>query len=292
MEGFKALGAELKQQGNYYHLKASKLSGTEYFFPRISVTATESLMMTATLAQGTTVLKNCAMEPEVKVLADFLNNRGAKVKGAGTPTIKIQGVNKLKGGRARIIPDRIETGSFAIMAAATGSELTITECEPNHIQILLTIFDKIGVSYEKEKNKLHIKPVKSLKPYNIKTHEYPGFPTDLQPPYTVLMTQAKGTSLIHEAIYDRRLLYIDLLSQMGADILMCDPHRAIVNGPTKLYNKKLTSPDLRAGIALLIASLVAKGTSEIDNIYQIERGYENINKRLKAIGVDIQRKNE
>lgn len=292
VEGFKALGAELKQHGNYYYLRASKLQGAEYFFPGVSVTATESLMMTATLAQGTTVLKNCALEPEIKVLADFLNNRGAKIKGAGTPTMVIQGVNKMNGGRIKIIPDRIETGSFAIMAAATGSELTITKCDPDHIQILLTIFDKIGVPYKKDKNKLKIKPVRSLKPYNIKTHEYPGFPTDLQPPYTVLMTQARGTTLIHETIYDRRLLYIDLLSQMGADVLMCDPHRAIVKGPTKLYNRKLTSPDLRAGIALLIASLVAKGATEIDNIYQIERGYENIDTRLKNIGVDIRRNDE
>lgn len=290
VEGFRALGAELEQQGNYYLLRAQKLKGAEYFFPGVSVTATESLMMTATLAQGTTILKNCAMEPEVKVLADFLNSQGAKIKGAGTPTMVIEGVKKIKGGAINIIPDRIETGSFAIMAAATKSELTITKCNPDHIQNLLTIFDKIGIPYKKGKNELHIgKPTGTLKPYSIKTHEYPGFPTDLQPPYTVLMTQARGTTLIHETIYDRRLLYIDILSQMGADVLMCDPHRAIVKGPTKLYNRKLTSPDLRAGIALLIASLVAKGTAEIDNIYQIERGYEKIDTRLQNIGVKIRR---
>lgn len=292
IEGFKALGAEVKEQNSYYRLQATQLKGAEYFFPGVSVTATESLMMTATLAQGITVLKNCAMEPEVKVLADFLNSQGAKIKGAGTPTIVIEGVKKLTGSEVRIIPDRIETGSFAIMAAATGSGLTITNCEPDHIRILLTIFDKIGVPYKKGKHELRIEPVKSLKPYNIKTHEYPGFPTDLQPPYTVLMTQARGTSLIHETIYDRRLLYIDLLSQMGADILMCDPHRAMVKGPVKLFNRRLTSPDLRAGIALLIASLVAEGTAEIENIYQIERGYENIHTRLKNIGVDIQRQDK
>jgi len=289
LEGFKALGAEVSVKGNFYEIKAKELKGNEYFFTNISVTGTESLMMTATLAKGTTTLKNCAMEPEIKALADYLNKQGAKIKGAGSPTIVIEGVKKLGAGTFKIVPDRIETGSFAIMAAATKSELTITNCEPNHVLSLLAIFKKIGINFEQGKDWLKIKPSNKFRPYSIKTHEYPGFPTDLQSPYTVLMTQASGLSTIHETIYDRRLLYIDMLSQMGANIIMCDPHRAVVNGPTPLHGKKLISPDIRAGIALIIAALIAKGQTEIDNIYQIDRGYEKIDERLRNLGADIVR---
>jgi UDP-N-acetylglucosamine 1-carboxyvinyltransferase len=289
LEGFQALGAEVAVKDGFYEIKAQELIGNEYFFTNVSVTGTESLMMTATLAKGTTTLKNCAMEPEIKALADYLNKQGAKIKGAGSPTIIIEGVKKLGAGTFKIVPDRIETGSFAIMAAATKSELTITNCEPNHILSLLAIFRKIGIDFEQGKNWLKIKPSKKFKPYSIKTHEYPGFPTDLQSPYTVLMTQASGLSTIHETIYDRRLLYVDMLSQMGANIIMCDPHRAVVNGPTPLHGKKLISPDIRAGIALIIAALIAKGQTEIDNIYQIDRGYEKIDERLRNLGADIVR---
>jgi UDP-N-acetylglucosamine 1-carboxyvinyltransferase len=287
LEGFQALGAEVSVNGKFYEIKAKELKGATYFFSNVSVTGTESLMMTATLAKGTTVLQNCAMEPEIKALADYLNSQGAKIKGAGSPTIIIEGVKKLNAGTFKIVPDRIEAGSFALMAAVTKSDITITKCQPEHILSLLTIFKKIGINFEIGKDWLRVKPTKNIKPYNIKTHEYPGFPTDLQSPYTVLMTQAQGLSTIYETIYDRRLLYVDMLSQMGANIIMCDPHRVVVNGPSKLYAKKLISPDIRAGIALVIAALIAKGTTEIDNIYQIDRGYENIDQRLRDLGADI-----
>jgi len=289
LEGFRTLGIEVNEESGLYHLKADKVRGGEYFFTTISVTGTETLMMTAVLASGRTTLKNCAVEPEIKALADYLNSQGAKIKGAGTPTIEIDGVEKISGGKFEIIPDRIETGTFAIMAAATGSELTISGCNPSHIEILLCIFKKIGVKFERGDDWLKIFAGGKVRPYNIKTHEYPGFPTDLQSPFTVLATQADGISIIHETIYDRRLLFTDMLAQMGADIIMCDPHRVVVNGPTKLAGKRLTSPDLRAGIAMIIAGLIAEGTTEIDNIYQIDRGYEKIDERLRAIGAKIQR---
>jgi len=289
LEGFKHFGAEIKIKDNYYHLKAGKLKGCNYFFTTISVTGTENLMMTAVLANGTTVLKNCACEPEIKALADYLNKQGAKIKGAGTPTIIIEGVDKIKAGQFNIMPDRIETGTFAIMAAASKSKITITKCYPGHIEALLSIFNKIGVKFTAGVDWLKIEGAKNIKSYNIKTHEYPGFPTDLQSPYTVLMTQAQGPSLIHETIYDRRMLYVDMLMQMGADIIMCDPHRVVVNGPTQLQGKTLTSPDLRAGIAMIIAGLIAQGQTEIDNIYQIDRGYEDIDGRLRALSADIKR---
>ena len=289
IEGFAALGAEINIDGRFYHLKAKRLKGAEYFFTTISVTGTEAMIMAACLAEGTTILKNCAMEPEIPALAEYLNAGGAKIIGAGSPTIIIDGVDKLNGGKFTIIPDRIETGTFAIMAAVTRAPLTITKCCPTHIESLLAIFKKIGIAYEAGPDWLKMVPAKKFKSCNIKTHEYPGFPTDLQSSFTVLMTQADGTSMIHETIYDRRLLYADMLTQMGANIIMCDPHRAVVNGPTRLFGKKLTSPDLRAGIAMIIAALIAKGETEIDNIYQIDRGYENIGERLNKLGADIKR---
>lgn len=290
LEGFKTFGATIEEEhGRYYHIKAKKLKAATYFFSTVSVTVTESLMMTACLISGTTILQNCAMEPEIEALADYLNSQGAKISGAGTPTIKIEGVSELKAGTFDIIPDRIETGSFALMAAATGSEIKITKCNPDHIAILLTIFDKIGVKYEKGSDWLLIKENNTITPYDIKTHEYPGFPTDLQSPYVVLMTQAKGTSLVQETIYDRRLIWTDMLSQMGANIIMCDPHRVVISGPCCLHGKKLISPDIRAGIALVIAALLAQGRTEIDNIYQIDRGYEKLDERLRILGADIER---
>ncbi len=290
LDGFSKLGAEIKFIGNAYHLKAKRLTGCSYFFTKVTVTGTESLMMTATLAEGTTVLKNCAMEPEIAALADYLNRCGAKISGAGTPTITIKGVKKIGAGIFRIIPDRIETGTFAILAAAARAKLHITDCNPEHIESLLSIFSKLGIGYKAGKDFLTLTRFPKVLPaYNLKTHEYPGFPTDLQSPFTVLMTQAQGRSLIHETIYDRRLLFTDMLVQMGANITMCDPHRVVIQGPTALRGRSLTSPDLRAGISMIIAGIIARGKTEIDNIYQIERGYEKIDQRLRDIGVSIKR---
>lgn len=289
LEGFQAMGAKVEVKENYYHITAKKLKGCEYFFTTVSVTGTESLMMTSVLAEGVTVLRNCAMEPEISVLADYLNKCGAKIKGAGTSTITIQGVKSINAGDFDVIPDRIETGTFAIMAAVTRSEIKITKCNPDHIEVLLNIFKKQGIEFERGDSWLTISPPKEIKPYNIKTHEYPGFATDLSSPYVVLATQAKGSSMIHETIYDRRLVFTDMLVQMGANITMCDPHRVVINGPTPLRGKSLTGPDLRAGITLIIAAMVAEGQTEIDNIYQIDRGYEKIDERLRALGADIER---
>lgn len=292
LEGFSKMGAKIEVKENAYRLTAKKLKGAEFFFQRMSVTGTESLMTVACLAKGASILKNCAMEPEISALANFLNSIGAKIEGAGTPTIKITGVEKLGGGEYQIIPDRIEAGSFAIMAAASNSgKVIIQNCEPLHLEALWNIFGKIGVNFKLEKDKVVILPSKKISAADLITHEYPGFPTDLQSPYTVLMTQAKGASLIHETIYDRRLLFTDLLTQMGASIIMADPHRVVVSGPTKLHGRKLVSPDLRAGIALVIAALIAQGKTEIENIYQIERGYEDLVGRLKGIGAEIERIN-
>ncbi len=290
LEGYGKMGARVEVLENCYKISAKRLRGATIFFHKVTVTGTESLMTTACLAQGETILKNCAMEPEIQALAEFLNSSGAKIEGAGTPIIKIKGVKKLSGGEYKIIPDRIEAGTFAMLAAAANSgEILIKNCNPGHLEALWSLFDRIGVNYNFGKTHVEISPSKKLIACEMTTHEYPGFATDLQSAYTVLMTQAHGSSLIHETIYDRRLLFTDMLTQMGANIIMADPHRVVVNGPTKLYGRKLVSPDLRAGMALAIAALIAEGKTEIGNIYQIERGYEKLDERLRGLGAEIKR---
>lgn len=291
IEGFKSFGATVKKNGQIFRVSSQnkKLIGNKFIFPTISVTGTETLMMMAVLAKGKTILKNTACEPEIENLAKFLNSLGAKITGAGTPVITIEGVNTLKNGSWKGIPDRIEAGTFVILGVATNSNIKITDCEPDHLDVLLTLLQKAGASFEIGKNYILVKPVKNLKSVNITTREYPGFATDLQAPFTVLMTQTNGVSLIHETIYDGRLFYTDILNQMGADITMADPHRVIVRGPTILHGKRIYSPDIRAGMALLIAALLAKEPSVIDNVYQIDRGHDKIDERLKVLGADIQR---
>jgi len=291
IEGFKKMGAEMIENGDSYTLKTSKLKGAIILLPRISVTVTENLMMAATLAEGQTIIKNAALEPEIKFLADYLNKNGAKIKGAGTSVITIDGVEKLSASEVDIMPDRLETGTFTILGLITNSQITIKDCNPEHIENLLYTLEKAGAKLEIGKNYIKTLP-SQLKGTNIITHEYPGFPTDLQAPFSVLMTQANGSSLIHETIFEGRMFYTDILNQMGANIIMCDPHRVVINGPTQLYGRKVVSPDLRAGISLVLAALVAQGTTSIENVYQINRGYENIVKRLQNLGADIKQINE
>lgn len=293
IDGFKAFGASIKKNGTIFTVtsKNKKLIGNKFVFPIISVTGTETLMMTAVLAEGKTVLKNSACEPEVENLAKFLNSLGAKISGAGTPTITVEGIKSLKGGVWNGMPDRIEAGTFVILGVATNSNIKVENCDTDHLDILLSILQKAGANLEIGKDYVTVKPAKKINSIDIITREYPGFATDLQAPFTVLMTQANGISLIHETIYNGRLFYTDILNQMGADITMADPHRVIVKGPTLLRGKKIFSPDIRAGMALLIAALLAKGQSVIDNIYQIDRGYDKIDERLRILGADIKRVN-
>ncbi len=289
LAGFESFGVKVKENRKGYQLKTKGLKGAKFVFPLISVTATETMILTAVLAKGRTKLINAACEPEIVNLADFLNKSGAKIKGAGTPYIEIEGVSSLKGGQCRVIPDRIEAGSFVILGAALRSPIKIIDLNPDHLDILWFLLARAGVDLEIGKNFVKIKPGFKLKAVNLKTHEYPGFPTDLQAPFTVLMTQARGDSLIHETIFEGRLFYTDMLNQMGAKIVMADPHRVIVQGPSKLYARRLISPDIRAGIALVIAALIARGKSVIENIYQIDRGYERIEERLQKLGANIER---
>lgn len=289
LDGFQSFGAKVRVNKKSYSLSVKKLKGTKFIFPIISVTATEAMILTGVLAQGKTILKNAACEPEISALVNFLNQSGAKIKGAGTPTIEIEGVKSLRGGQVEVIPDRIEAGSFIILGLATQSPIKITHCHPEHLEVLLFLLNKAGADLKIGQNYVLIKSIRPLRAVNVRTHEYPGLATDLQAPLTVLMTQAKGLSLIHETIFEGRLFYTDILNQMGAKIIMCDPHRVLVEGPTKLYGRRMISPDIRAGIALVMAALIAQGQSIIENIYQIDRGYEKIEERLQKLGADIQR---
>lgn len=289
IDGFNALGAKVKKNGDIFTVTSRKLIGNKFVFPVVSVTGTENLMMAGVLAEGKTILKNTACEPEIENLATFLNSLGAKISGAGTPLIEINGVKELNGGTWSGFPDRIESGTFIILAVASKSNIKIKSCQPEHLEVLLSLLEKSGASLEIGTDYVIVKPAPNLLAIDVKTREYPGLATDLQAPLTVLLTQTKGISLVHETIYDGRLFYTDILNQMGANIIMADPHRVIVQGPSKLHGKKIHSPDIRAGMALIIAALLAEGQSVVDNIYQIDRGYENIDKRLRALGADIRR---
>ncbi len=294
IEGYKKLGVnvtDLGEDGIELESEKGKLQGGKYFFPKVTVTGTETMILSAVLAEGETILENCAMEPGVVQLAKFLNKCGAEISGAGTPTIHIQGVEGLKGSEVTVIPDRIEAGTFIMMGLACQSKIKITNCNPCHLDSLITILKKAGAKLEVGEDYIATPGEINLKATSVITHEYPGFATDLQPPYTLLMTQAEGTCLIHETIFESRLFFIDLLKTMNANIIMCDPHRVVVAGPSQLYGRHLTSPDLRAGITLVIAGMIAQGKTVIDNIYQIDRGYGEIEKRLSAIGAEIRRVN-
>ncbi len=290
LQGFREFGIEVEDHDHGYTLRAKQLRPAKIVFSRISVTGTEAMLMLACKTIGRSEIINAAMEPEVVALADFLNSCGAKISGIGSPHLIIDGVEQLSGGEFNTLPDRIEAGTFAILAAATNSEITVTGIIPNHLEVLWQFFNQIGVNYSLSADSVTVKPatqpLQAIKK-DIITHEYPGFPTDLQAPMTVLMTQAQGSSLIFETIYEGRLFYIDKLNSMGANIFMADPHRVMVNGPTKLFGKKISSPDIRAGMAMVIAALIANGETELDNIYQIDRGYERIEERLQAIGAKI-----
>ncbi|OGL72643.1 UDP-N-acetylglucosamine 1-carboxyvinyltransferase [Candidatus Uhrbacteria bacterium RIFCSPHIGHO2_02_FULL_57_19] len=289
VHGFRKLGATVEEGVDERIFRAGTLRGGRFVFPTPSVTATEALMIMAVRTSGRTELVNVAMEPEIPALAEFLNSCGAKITGGGTPIIIIEGVDRIRGGEISIMPDRIEAGSFAALAAATKSDLWIRGCNPKHLEVPLLMLEKIGVKFEVASDSIHVMPSDDLEAMNITTHEYPGFPTDLQAPFTVLLTQAKGVALVHETIFEGRLFYIEHLNKMGAKIVLSDQHRAVVEGPTPLRGSTLESPDIRAGLALVIAALAAKGKSTINNVYQIDRGYERIEERLRAISADIRR---
>ncbi|HBH71476.1 MAG: UDP-N-acetylglucosamine 1-carboxyvinyltransferase [Parcubacteria group bacterium GW2011_GWC1_42_11] len=293
VDGFEKMGAKVSVKDDSYVVEAKDgLKGAEFFLKNQSVTVTETFMMAGVLASGSTIIKNAAMEPEIADLAQFLNKCGAKIIGAGTPTIIIKGGKLLAGARKpyKTMPDRIEAGSFLVLGALASRELHITNCNPAHLESPIELLRSAGVSIETKKTEIIVRAPSKLRAVDVKTHEYPGFPTDLQAPMTVLLTQAEGESKVFETIFEGRLNYTESLSAMGASITMMDPHRVLVRGKSELRGRKLTSPDLRAGLAFVIAAVVAKGESVIHNVdTTIDRGYEDIENRLRAIGVEIER---
>ncbi len=289
-EALETLGAKITSENGFYCFESEKLVGKTIILKEFSVTATENLMMAAALAEGTTTIKIAAIEPHVQDLARFLNKMGARIKGMGIHTIEIQGVKKLHGAEHKIIPDPIEAGTFAIAAAATKGTVQINNVNPHELDLVIEKLREIGTNIEVKNNKLLIKPASKFNAIKkIETRTYPGIPTDLQAPFAILATQAEGTTLIHDTMYEGRLAYINELNKMGANAIICDPHRALITGPTPLYGQDITSFDLRAGATLIIAALLAEGQSTIDKIEQVDRGYENIEERLQNLGADIQR---
>lgn len=288
IKGLEKLGATISHEHGYIEARADRLRGGHIIFDKITVTGTEDLMMAATLAQGETVMQNCAREPEVVDLAALLTKMGAKIDGAGTDTIRIQGVDKLHGARHRIIPDRIEAGTFVIAAVLTGGDLTLTSCDPSHLGALIQKLEACGVSITTAADSLRVTNGHQLIAADVSTEEYPGFPTDMQAQYMTLATQSQGTSIITENIFENRFMHAQELVRMGADIKV-EGRRATVRGKTPLSSAAVQCSDLRASASLVIAALVADGETIIDRVYHVDRGYERIEEKLKGVGAQIRR---
>jgi UDP-N-acetylglucosamine 1-carboxyvinyltransferase len=288
IKGLEQLGAKITQEHGYVEATATRLKGAEIVFDKITVTGTEDLLMAATLADGETVLQNCAREPEVADLADLLNKMGAKIEGAGTATIRVKGVSKLKGAKHRIIPDRIEAGTFLIAGAMTGGDLNVAGCDPSHLDAVLSKLHEVGVKTKMTADSVRVMGDNPFTGADMNTEEYPGFPTDCQAQFMALATQAEGTSVITENIFENRFMHAQELLRMGANIKI-EGHRAVVRGKSPLSAAAVLASDLRASASLVLAALVADGETIIDRVYHIDRGYEHIEEKLKSVGAQIKR---
>ena len=292
-----ALGAKLDAGRDGYRLSAGRLHGADILLDEMSVTATENVLLAAVLADGQTIIRNAASEPHVQDLCALLNGMGARVTGVGTNSLVIDGVERLHGTDFTLGPDYLEVGSFIGLAAVTRSALRIADCRPDQHGMTRIMLNRLGVDWRVDGNDIVVPDDQMLTVVDdhgnavpkIDDAPWPGFPADLISIATVIATQARGAVLIHEKLYESRLFFVDRLIAMGARIVLCDPHRAVVIGPSPLYGQPLVSPDIRAGMALLIAALCAEGESVIDNVHQIDRGYERIEERLLALGADVQR---
>jgi UDP-N-acetylglucosamine 1-carboxyvinyltransferase len=288
IKGLERLGAKITQEHGYVEASAERLHGAEIVFDKITVTGTEDLLMAATLAEGETVMQNCAREPEVADLADLLNRMGAHIEGAGTATIRVKGAARLHGAKHRIIPDRVEAATFIIAAALTDGDLNVQDCEPEHLGALLQKLREAGIKTREGTDCVRVQRNGELKAADVVTEEYPGFPTDMQAQYMALATQAEGTSIITENIFENRFMHAFELVRMGANIKI-EGRRAIVRGRTPLSAAAVLASDLRASASLVLAALVAEGETIIDRVYHIDRGYENIEEKLRGVGAQIKR---
>jgi UDP-N-acetylglucosamine 1-carboxyvinyltransferase len=290
IEGLKRLGASISLEHGFVEAAAgSGLRGARYRFPTVTVTGTENLMMAATLARGTTVLENAAREPEVEDLAALLTGMGARIEGAGTSTLEIEGVDRLGGVRHAVLPDRIEAGTYVVAGALMGDEVEIADCRPHHLTAVLDALRSAGVSLQCGESSVSVSAEpSSLRPIDLTTEPYPGFPTDMQAQLMVLLTHARGESRIRETIFENRFMHVAELARMGARIELSG-HDAVVHGPAALSAARVMATDLRASASLVLAALAAEGQSVIDRVYHLDRGYERIEEKLEALGAEVER---
>lgn len=289
LKGFASLGAQTEEIGGVYHITANELLGNDVFFDVVTVGGTINVMLAAAKAHGTTIIYNAAKEPHIVDLANFLNSMGAKVKGAGTDIIRIKGQAYLHGSTYAVIPDQIETGTLMIAAAATRGDVLITGCIPTHMEALTAKLLEMGIRVTDSDDAIRVRAGSGpLRAVNIKTQVYPGFPTDLQQPMSALLATARGSSVIQETIFESRFRHMDELSRMGARVRVMD-RTAIIEGVEELHGAPVTTTDLRAGAALLVAGLMARGITEIYELEYIDRGYEHIEQKLCSLGADIRR---
>ena len=291
LKGFVALGAEYSVEHGLVDISAEYLHGAEIYMDQVSVGATINVMLAASLADGLTIIENAAKEPHIVDVANFLNSMGANIKGAGTDTIKIKGVEELHGGSYTVIPDQIEAGTFMVAAAATRGDVLIKNVIPKHLDSISAKLIEMGVTVEEYDDSVRVCVERELKKANFKTMPYPGFPTDMQPQMLTLLTSTAGTSIVTENVWDYRFKYVEELQRMGA-VISVDGRVAVVEGGMKLTGSRVASTDLRAGAAMVIAGLMANGVTEVYNIKYIDRGYENFEEKLKALGAQITRRTE
>ncbi|MGQ9671292.1 MAG: UDP-N-acetylglucosamine 1-carboxyvinyltransferase [Desulfosoma sp.] len=292
LRGLEAMGARIELQGGYVLVRCDKLRGTAFTFDQVTVTGTENLMMAACLADGETVLENAAREPEVVDLADYLTAMGARITGVGTAVVRIQGVPSLQPGVHRVIPDRIETGTYLVAAGITGGRLRLTHCRPDHVDAVLRKLRDAGMRISSEGESLTAEaPDGPIRSVNATTWPYPGFPTDMQAQFMALMTLGHGVSVIKEQIFENRFMHVSELRRLGADIVL-DGRSAVVRGVPFLSGAPVMATDLRASASLVLAGLAARGRTDVSRVYHLERGYENLDEKLRAVGARIRREKE
>ena len=289
LAGLEKMGAVIEIEHGYIKATARRLKGCRIYFDTPSVTGTENLMMAAALADGTTVLENAAKEPEITDLAAFLIKRGARIAGAGTDMITIEGVTELHGADHEVIPDRIEAGTYLVAGAITGGSVVVEGCRPEHMEPLLVKLRESGVELTEEKERICLKMTERLKGTNVRTSPHPGFPTDMQAQFVALMAVAEGTSVVTETIFESRFMHVEELRRMGADIRV-EGNRVIVTGKERLTGAPVMASDLRASAGLILAGLAAEGTTEISRVYHLDRGYERLEEKLRALGASVERR--
>ena len=289
LAGLEKMGATVEIEHGYIKATARRLRGSRMYFDTPSVTGTENLMMAAVLAEGTTVLENAAKEPEISDLAAFLVKRGARIAGAGTDMITIEGVTELHGADHEVIPDRIEAGTYLVAGAITGGDIVVDHCRPEHMEPLLMKLRESGVELIEEKDRVRLTVTGRLKGTNVRTSPHPGFPTDMQAQFVALMAVAEGTSVVTETIFESRFMHVEELRRMGADIRV-EGNRVVITGKDQLTGAPVMASDLRASAGLIVAGLAAEGTTEVSRVYHLDRGYERLEEKFRTLGASIERR--